>query len=92
MEIQDGAGETAQSFSKIMLPCLLRVKLEHLSFNAWKALSKKDKGDWDTIQVTFLHETHKRFGADNDSSSKIRTANQKFEETNGCLKRKRTYM
>eukprot|EP00957_Ditylum_brightwellii_P182584 13907708-Ditylum_brightwellii.AAC.1 len=50
MEVDDGTGRTAKPFSNVMLPSLLRARVDHVSFNTWKALSEKDREDWPTIQ------------------------------------------
>eukprot|EP00957_Ditylum_brightwellii_P072480 5507663-Ditylum_brightwellii.AAC.1 len=50
MEVDDGTGRTAKPFSNAMLPSLLRAKVDHASFNTWKALSEKDRENWPTIQ------------------------------------------
>ena len=89
MEIPDSDGRTTKPFSEAMLPSLLRAKIDHPSFSTWKALSEKDKDDWETTQVTFLHEAHKNFEVDHDSSSKFRRANQKSEEAKGLSEKER---
>eukprot|EP00957_Ditylum_brightwellii_P197622 15055634-Ditylum_brightwellii.AAC.1 len=55
----------------------------------WKALSEKDKDNWDTIQVTFLCEACKSFGANHNSSTKFSTANQKSEEARGLAEKEK---
>eukprot|EP00957_Ditylum_brightwellii_P046510 3530119-Ditylum_brightwellii.AAC.1 len=76
MEVDDGTGTSAKPFSNIMLPSLLRAKVDHASFNTWKALSEKNRKDWPTIQVSLLRATEKIFTTNHDTSSKLRTANQ----------------
>eukprot|EP00957_Ditylum_brightwellii_P139184 10608257-Ditylum_brightwellii.AAC.1 len=41
---------TSKPFNNAMLPSLLCAKVDHTSFNNWKALSEKDRRDWPTIQ------------------------------------------
>eukprot|EP00957_Ditylum_brightwellii_P139242 10612364-Ditylum_brightwellii.AAC.1 len=50
MEVDDGAGRTFKPFSDAIFPSLLHVKVDHASFNTWKALSEKDREDRPTIQ------------------------------------------
>jgi hypothetical protein len=91
MEVDDGTGtgKTTKPFSNSMLPSMLRAKIEHPSFVTWKALSENAKEDWSTVQVTFLREASKTFGANHDSSSKFRTATQRSEEAKGLTEKER---
>eukprot|EP00957_Ditylum_brightwellii_P082787 6294281-Ditylum_brightwellii.AAC.1 len=50
MEVDDETGRTSKPFSNAMLPSLLCAKVDHASFDTWKALSEKDREDWPTIQ------------------------------------------
>eukprot|EP00957_Ditylum_brightwellii_P017123 1290871-Ditylum_brightwellii.AAC.1 len=79
MEVNDGTGRSAKPFSNAMLLSLLRTKADHTSFNTWKALSEKDREDWQTIQVNFLRAAEKIFTTNHDISSKFRTANQRSQ-------------
>eukprot|EP00957_Ditylum_brightwellii_P114472 8728245-Ditylum_brightwellii.AAC.1 len=45
MEVNDGAGKTTKPSSDAMFPSLLCAKVDHASFNTWKALSEKDRED-----------------------------------------------
>eukprot|EP00957_Ditylum_brightwellii_P164967 12560394-Ditylum_brightwellii.AAC.1 len=40
-EVDDGTGRTSKPFSNAMLPSLLRVKIDHTSFNTWKHCQRK---------------------------------------------------
>eukprot|EP00957_Ditylum_brightwellii_P151564 11542413-Ditylum_brightwellii.AAC.1 len=79
MEVDDGTGRTAKPSSKAMLKSLLCAKVDHTSFNIWKALSEKDREDWPTIQISFMRAAEKMFTTNHDTSSKCRTANQRLE-------------
>eukprot|EP00957_Ditylum_brightwellii_P098780 7524611-Ditylum_brightwellii.AAC.1 len=62
-----------------MLPSLLHAKVDHASFNTWKALSENDRKDWPTMLVIFLRAAEKNLITNHDTSSKFRTANQRLE-------------
>eukprot|EP00957_Ditylum_brightwellii_P072355 5499285-Ditylum_brightwellii.AAC.1 len=79
MKVHDGIGRTSKPFSDVMLPSLLRAKVDDTSFNTWKALSERDMEDWPTIQVSFSRAAKKNLTANHDTSSKFRTANQRSE-------------
>eukprot|EP00957_Ditylum_brightwellii_P041522 3144735-Ditylum_brightwellii.AAC.1 len=79
MEVDDGTGTSTKPFSNAMLPSLLSAKVDHASFNTWKALSEKDRDDWPTIQVSFLRAAEKISTANHDTFSKFRSANQRSE-------------
>eukprot|EP00957_Ditylum_brightwellii_P009498 716393-Ditylum_brightwellii.AAC.1 len=79
MEVDDGTGRTSKPFSDAMLPSLLLAKVEHASFNTWKALSENDREDWTSIQVSLLRAAWKNLTANHDTSTKFRTANQRSE-------------
>eukprot|EP00957_Ditylum_brightwellii_P070090 5323454-Ditylum_brightwellii.AAC.1 len=79
MEVDDGTGRTSKPFSDAMFPSLLCAKVDHASFNTWKVLSEKDRENWTTIQVSFLRAAEKIFTTNHDTSSKVRTANQRSE-------------
>eukprot|EP00957_Ditylum_brightwellii_P014945 1126455-Ditylum_brightwellii.AAC.1 len=72
-----------------MLPSLLRAKVDHASFNTWKALSEKDREDWPTIQVSFLRAAEKIFITNHNTSSKFRTANQRSEGRKNLMDKER---
>eukprot|EP00957_Ditylum_brightwellii_P188370 14340289-Ditylum_brightwellii.AAC.1 len=79
MEVEDGTGRTSKPFSNAMFPYLLHAKVDHASFNTWKALSEKDREDWPTIQVSFLMAEEKNISVNHDTSSKFRTTDQRLE-------------
>eukprot|EP00957_Ditylum_brightwellii_P079888 6075985-Ditylum_brightwellii.AAC.1 len=91
MEVDDGTGRTSKPFSNAMFPSLLHAKVDHASFNTWKALSEKDREDWTTIQVNFLRAAERNLTTNHDTSSKFRTANQRSEgkEKSELIKGKR---
>eukprot|EP00957_Ditylum_brightwellii_P052053 3948508-Ditylum_brightwellii.AAC.1 len=75
-----------------MLPSLLCAKVDHTSFNTWKALPEKDREDWLTVQVSFLRVAEKNLTANHDTSSKFRNTNQRSKGSKGLIdKEKKLY-
>eukprot|EP00957_Ditylum_brightwellii_P110024 8392360-Ditylum_brightwellii.AAC.2 len=79
VEVNDGADGTYKPFSDDILPSLLCAKVDHTSFNTWKALLENNRDEWQTIQLSLLRAAEKNLTANHDTSSKFRTANQRSE-------------
>eukprot|EP00957_Ditylum_brightwellii_P174430 13280788-Ditylum_brightwellii.AAC.1 len=89
MEVDDGTGRTAKPCSNAIFPSLLCARVDHTSFNTWKALSEKDREDWSTIQVSFLRAAEKILTTNHDNSSKFRTANQRSQGKKNLINKER---
>ena len=76
MEIEDGNGNTTKPVNEKLLPNVFQAKVDHPSFETWKALSESKKEDWDNVQVLFLRQAEKTCMTNHDSTGKFRTANQ----------------
>ena len=62
MEGDDGKGGKTEALSTILLPSIFRAKVEHPTYNIWKALSESKNEDWESIQVSFLRVSGKQYG------------------------------
>ena len=82
MEVTDAEGKIEKPVSDLLLPSLFRAKVDHPSNDQWKALSEANRDDWKTVQMTFLREAERKFGATHDKSDRFRSANQQVLDNN----------
>ena len=81
MELEDGMSGRTMAVITTLLPRIFRVKVDHPSYETWKALSDSKKKIGKKIQVSFLLISEKIFYNNNETTGRFRYSYQRLENS-----------